>query len=191
MMHAAIVTKAGNAVFTNSMQPQAPLSRISTQEFCRWNFRHGKLEKQMEPQIFSTDQCMDVEVGGLGGFSPPVFAKFSQNLPFSPQILAILCLQLPHFSVSPCTFEFTPTSIQWNCRIRWLFIQTSVGSRVLRGNKPYLNIFRQQKFRHSYTDDAIILLNFIFTGLHGYQITPSLSTNKQRHGYLLHQPIFK
>ena len=30
----------------------------------------------------------------------------------------------------------------------------------------------------SYTDDTIILLNFIFTGLHGYQITPGLSTNK-------------
>ena len=29
----------------------------------------------------------------------------------------------------------------------------------------------------SYTDDAIILLN-LFTGLHDYQITPSLSTNK-------------
>ena len=39
--------------------------------------------------------------------------------------------------------------------------------------------------RYSYTDDAIILLNFIFTGLHGYQITPSLSTNKQRHRLLL------
>ena len=34
---------------------------------------------------------------------------------------------------------------------------------------------------NSYTDNAIILLNFIFTGLHGYQITPSLSTNTQRH----------
>ena len=32
---------------------------------------------------------------------------------------------------------------------------------------------------------AIILLNFIFTGLHGHQITPSLSTNKQRHRLLL------
>ena len=50
----------------------------------------------------------------------------------------------------------------------------------------------------SYTDNAIILLNFIFTRLHGYQITPGFSTNKQRHrllllkdgGYLLHWPIF-
>ena len=31
------------------------------------------------------------------------------------------------------------------------------------------------------TDDIIILLNFIFTCLHGYQITPGLSTNKERH----------
>ena len=30
-------------------------------------------------------------------------------------------------------------------------------------------------------DDIIILLNFIFTSLHGYEITPGLSTNKQRH----------
>ena len=37
----------------------------------------------------------------------------------------------------------------------------------------------------SYTDDVIILLNYIFTGLHGYQITPGLSTNKQRHRFLL------
>ena len=29
-----------------------------------------------------------------------------------------------------------------------------------------------------YTDDIIILLNFIFTGLHGDEITPGLSTNK-------------
>ena len=34
-------------------------------------------------------------------------------------------------------------------------------------------------------DDIIILLNFIFTGLHGYEITPGLSTNKQRHRLLL------
>ena len=38
---------------------------------------------------------------------------------------------------------------------------------------------------NSYTDEIIILLNFIFTGLHGYQITPSSSTNKQRHRLLL------
>ena len=37
----------------------------------------------------------------------------------------------------------------------------------------------------SYTDDIVILLNFIFTGLHGYQIMPGLSTNKQRHRLLL------
>ena len=35
-------------------------------------------------------------------------------------------------------------------------------------------------YRYSYTID-IILLNFIFTGLHGYKITLSLSTNKQKH----------
>ena len=37
----------------------------------------------------------------------------------------------------------------------------------------------------SYTDGIIILLNFLFTHLHGYQITPGLSTNKQRHCLLL------
>ena len=37
----------------------------------------------------------------------------------------------------------------------------------------------------SYTDDAIILLNFIFTSPQGYQITPGLSTNKQRDRLLL------
>ena len=37
----------------------------------------------------------------------------------------------------------------------------------------------------SYTDEIIILLNFIFTGLYSYQITPGLSTNKQRHSLLL------
>ena len=30
-------------------------------------------------------------------------------------------------------------------------------------------------------DDIIILLNFIFTGLRGYEITPGFSTNKQKH----------
>ena len=45
--------------------------------------------------------------------------------------------------------------------------------------------FRVPRHPDSYTDDAIILLNFIFTGLHGYQITLSLSTNKQRHRLLL------
>ena len=34
-------------------------------------------------------------------------------------------------------------------------------------------------------DEIIILLNFIFTGFHDYQITPGLSTNKQRHRLLL------
>ena len=37
----------------------------------------------------------------------------------------------------------------------------------------------------SYKDDIIILFKFIFTGLHGYQIKPGLSTNKQRHRLLL------
>ena len=39
-------------------------------------------------------------------------------------------------------------------------------------------------FLYSYTDD-IILLNFIFTGLYGYEITPGFKTNKQRHHLLL------
>ena len=37
----------------------------------------------------------------------------------------------------------------------------------------------QQKAANSYTDDIIILLNFIFTSLHGYQITPGLSAYKK------------
>ena len=49
--------------------------------------------------------------GGGGGCSPPVFAKFLQNLPFLPQALAFLCLQPPHVPVSPCTFKFTPPSM--------------------------------------------------------------------------------
>ena len=49
-----------------------------------------------------------------GGCSPPVLAKFLQNLPFLPQILAFLCLQPPHVPVSPCTFKFTPPSMQKN-----------------------------------------------------------------------------
>ena len=47
----------------------------------------------------------------VGGCSPPVFAKFLQNLPFLPQILAFLCLQPPHVPVSPHTFKFTPPSM--------------------------------------------------------------------------------
>ena len=39
--------------------------------------------------------------------------------------------------------------------------------------------------QYSYKHDIIILLTFIFTCLHGYQNTPSLSTNKQRHCLLL------
>ena len=35
------------------------------------------------------------------------------------------------------------------------------------------------------TDDVIILMNFIFTGLHGYQIAPGLGSSKQRHRLLL------
>ena len=34
------------------------------------------------------------------------------------------------------------------------------------------------------TDDIITILNFIFTGLHDYQITPDLSTNKKTHRIL-------
>ena len=37
----------------------------------------------------------------------------------------------------------------------------------------------------SYKDDINILLNFIFTGLHGYQLTPDLGTDKQRNRLLL------
>ena len=51
---------------------------------------------------------------GWGGCSPPpVFAKFLQNLPFLPQILAFLCLQPSHVPVSLRTFKFTPPSMMW------------------------------------------------------------------------------
>ena len=48
---------------------------------------------------------------GGGAVAPPVFAKFLQNLPFLPQILAFLCLQHPHVPVSPSTFKFAPPSM--------------------------------------------------------------------------------
>ena len=34
-------------------------------------------------------------------------------------------------------------------------------------------------YGYSYTDDIIIILNFIFTDLHGYQTTPGLSGDKK------------
>ena len=43
----------------------------------------------------------------------------------------------------------------------------------------------QTKISLSCTDDIIILLSLISTGLHGYQITSDLSTNDQRHRLLL------
>ena len=43
---------------------------------------------------------------------------------------------------------------------------------------------RKPSITASYKDE-IILSNFIFTGLHGYQITPGLSVDKQRHRLLL------
>ena len=45
--------------------------------------------------------------------------------------------------------------------------------------------FSLRKNDNSYTDDIIILLNFIFMGLQGYEITSGVSTNKQRHHLLL------
>ena len=51
-----------------------------------------------------------VEPGG-GAVAPSVFAKFLQNHPFLPQILAFLCLHPPHVPVSPCTFKFKPPSM--------------------------------------------------------------------------------
>ena len=38
-------------------------------------------------------------------------AKFLQNLPFLPQILAFLCLKPPDVPVSPHTFKFTPPAM--------------------------------------------------------------------------------
>ena len=48
---------------------------------------------------------------GLGGGLPKGVANFLQNLHFSPQILAILCLQPPPFSVGLHTFKYPPTSL--------------------------------------------------------------------------------
>ena len=39
--------------------------------------------------------------GGAVAVAPSVLAKFLQNLPFLPQIVAFLCLQPPHVPVSP------------------------------------------------------------------------------------------
>ena len=57
-----------------------------------------------------------VEPGGCTPLSPPVFAKFLQNLPLLQQVLAFLCLQpqLPHVPASPRTFKFTPPSMFYN-----------------------------------------------------------------------------
>ena len=56
---------------------------------------------------------MGGEARGAGwAVAPPVFAKFLQNLPFLPQILAFLCLQPPHVPVSPRTFKFTRPSLK-------------------------------------------------------------------------------
>ena len=41
------------------------------------------------------------------------------------------------------------------------------------------------KVQYQLLDDIIILLNIIFTSLHGYETTPGLSSNKQRHRLLL------
>ena len=60
-----------------------------------------------------------------------------------------------------------------NCEAASLTVFTTMGPK------------EQQTSDNSYTDDIIILLNIIFTGLYGYEITPGLSTNKQRHRLLL------
>ena len=44
---------------------------------------------------------------------------------------------------------------------------------------------KRTRVQISCSDDIIILSNFISTGLHGYQIMPGLSTNKQKHHPLL------
>ena len=51
------------------------------------------------------------------------------------------------------------------------------------GAGAYMQVKKGQVYNR-YTEDTIILLNFISTGLHGYQITPSVSTNKERHRLL-------
>ena len=62
-----------------------------------------------------------------------------------------------------CYIVFIPHSLHWR------YIKTALQEYVI----------------NSYTNDIIILLNFIFTDLHGYQITPGLSSNKQRRLLLL------
>ena len=48
--------------------------------------------------------------GGAGGgaSASQVFAKFLQNLPFLPQILAFLCLQPPHFQIHSAAYGSGP-----------------------------------------------------------------------------------
>ena len=70
---------------------------------------------------------------GAGGLYPQFLQKFL-NHPFLPQILAVLCLQPPHFSVSPCTFKFTPTSLNsdkiFTCFLNLILLQ------IITGNDP-------------------------------------------------------
>ena len=45
--------------------------------------------------------CMGGGAGGGGAVAPSVFAKFLQNHPFLPQILAFLCLHPLMFQLAP------------------------------------------------------------------------------------------
>ena len=64
---------------------------------------------------------------GRGGrLQPPVFAKFLENLPFLPQILAFLCLQPPSHSSQPPHFQIHSTVYAHLNRIHEVVVQIKI-----------------------------------------------------------------
>ena len=66
-------------------------------------------------------------MGAWGAVALPVFAKFLQNLPFLPQILAFLCLQ-------PLTFQSAPAlsnSLRRQCFVTFVSeLKLGLGARL-------------------------------------------------------------
>ena len=73
------------------------------------------------------------EQGGWGTLAPQFMQNFCK-IPLLPQILAVLCLQPPHFSVSPRNSKFTPRScfsvkiLPWlgSVGVKWVSIFTCI-----------------------------------------------------------------
>ena len=65
------------------------------------------------------------------------------------------------------------------------FVLLEQSADIMRYAESTRTLGPAQRTHYSCTDDIIILLNFIFTGLHSYEITLGLSTNRQRHRLLL------